>query len=61
LASTSHGINLIKKDDARLFSACELENFSDHASTLTNVPLVKLTTNNSDETGVSSIGHGAGS
>ena len=61
LASTSHGINLIKKDDARLFGARELENLSNHASTFADVPLVELTTNDSDEAGVGSVSDGAGS
>jgi len=61
LASSSHRIDLIKKDDTRLFGASELENFSYHASTFTDVPLVELTANDSDEAGVSSVGHGAGS
>ena len=61
LASTSHGINLIKKDDARLFGARELENLSNHASTFADVPLVELTTNDSDKAGVGSVSDGAGS
>ena len=57
LTCSADGINFIKEKDARLLGACESENLSDHASTLTDVPLHELRTNDSDEASISAIGN----
>jgi hypothetical protein len=40
--STSHGIDLVEEDNARLLGTCKLENLSNHASALTDVALDQL-------------------
>jgi hypothetical protein len=41
-SSTTDGVDLIEEDNARFLRSRELENLSDHASTLTHISLYKL-------------------
>mmetsp|Transcript_11276 Transcript_11276/g.11320 ORF Transcript_11276/g.11320 Transcript_11276/m.11320 type:complete len:211 (-) Transcript_11276:468-1100(-) len=60
-ASSSHGIDLIKENDAGLLLPSHLEDFSHHPSPFSNVALDKFGAYDSDEAGVSPVGHCPGS
>jgi len=55
--STTDSIDLIKEDNAGFLGPCHLEEFSDHSSTLTNISLNELRSDDSDKACISSIGH----
>lgn len=58
--STTDCVNFIEKDETRLFGTGHFEKFTDHTGTLTNVFLHQLGADNTDEAGVSSVGHSTG-
>jgi hypothetical protein len=59
--STTNRIDLIEENDAGFLGTGHLEKFSDHASTLSHVPLDQLRSDNADETGIGPVGNSSGS
>ena len=59
--STTNSIDLIEEDNAGFLGTGHLEKFSDHASTLSHVPLDQLRSDNADETGIGPVGNSSGS
>jgi len=57
---TTNSINFIEEDDASLLCAGHLEELTNHTGTLTNVLLHQLRTNDTNESGVCSVGDSSG-
>lgn len=56
---TTNSVDLVEEDDTRLLAPRHLEQLPNHTRTLTNVLLHELRANNTDESGVCSVGHRA--